>query len=121
MVFCIYFSGRGDSVSITPTSLPGISASTDIGSQDSLSISHSTVMILSDSTNLSDEEPEEVITFDTQPNEGRMPNSSYSAEDTLFTWGDITGELTRQSKTSLINLPIIFREFVYNTVQPVLY
>ena len=34
------------------------------------------------------------VTFDTQPTEGRMPNSSYSAKDTLFTWADITGTCT---------------------------
>ena len=55
--------------------------------------SQSTVMVLSDSTHLSEDEAEEIITFDTQPNEGRLPNSSYSAADTLFTWADITGEV----------------------------
>lgn len=72
--------------------------SSEIGSPDTESLSslvQSTVMVLSDTANLSEEEPEEVITFDAQPNEpGRMPNSSYKAEDTLFTWTDITGDGT---------------------------
>jgi len=34
----------------------------------------------------------EEVTFDTQPIEGRLPNSSYSSRDTLFTWMDITGQ-----------------------------
>ena len=34
----------------------------------------------------------EEVTFDTQPIEGRMPNSSYNSRDTLFTWTDITGQ-----------------------------
>ena len=48
-------------------------------------------MVLSESVSLSEDEPEEVIAFDTQPIEGRLPNSSYSWEDNLFTWTDITG------------------------------
>ena len=51
------------------------------------SIAH-TVMVLSNSV---DGETEEVITFDVQPGEGRLPDSSYTEEDSLFTWTDITG------------------------------
>ncbi len=89
-------SGRRDSVPIAPMSpsqIPGGSVSSEVGSLDTQSVSSLTVMVLSDSANLSEEEPEEVVTFDAQPNEpGKMPNSSYKAEDTLFTWTDITGE-----------------------------
>ena len=49
-------------------------------------------MIFSDSAQEEEPEEEEVIMFDAQSTEGRMPNSSYKAEDTLFTWVDITGE-----------------------------
>ena len=82
----------------SPSQVPGGSVvSGETVSLDSVSISSrtqsTTVMILSDSAHLSDDElEEEVITFDAQPNEGRMPNSSYKAEDTLFTWMDITGK-----------------------------
>ena len=80
----------------SPGQVLGGSVSSEIGSPDTQSVSsfmHSTsVMVLSDTANLSEEEPEEVITFEAQPNEpGRMPNSSYKTEDTLFTWTDITG------------------------------
>ena len=93
-------SGRRESLPIAPTSLsrvPGNSVSSDLGSPDSIVTSphpSSTVMILSDSTHFSEEEnpeEEEVIMFDTHTTEGRMPNSSYKSEDTLFTWTDITG------------------------------
>lgn len=46
------------------------------------------VMVLSDSNS----EPEEEIAFDIQPEEGRLPDSSYTEGDSLFTWTDITGE-----------------------------
>ena len=43
------------------------------------------------STSPSDSEVEEMIAFDVQPGEGRLPDSSYTDEDSLFTWTDITG------------------------------
>ena len=58
------------------------------GSSHPMTPQPAVVMVFSD---LSDEEPEEMIAFDTQPIEGRLPNSSYSQKDTLFTWADITG------------------------------
>ena len=51
----------------------------------------STVMVFSNFT--SDSEPEEMIAFDIEQGEGmhRLPDSSYTEEDSLFTWTDITG------------------------------
>lgn len=39
-----------------------------------------------------DSEPE-VLEFDIQSREGRLPDSSYTDEETVFTWTDITGKL----------------------------
>ena len=50
----------------------------------------SPMSVMAFSESFSDEEPEE-ITFDTQHSEGRLPDSSYTDQDTLFTWTDITG------------------------------
>ena len=67
----------------------------------------------------------EEVTFDTQPTESRMPNSSYSAKDTLFTWADITGEECwgRMELNSwrnvmdplfqLLNVVVVFFHYVY--------
>ena len=38
-----------------------------------------------------DSEPE-VLEFDIQSREGRLPDSSYTDEETVFTWTDITGK-----------------------------
>lgn len=88
----------------SPSLVPGGSIGEETASLEASSRSHSTVMVFSDSAHLSeDEEPEEeVIIFDAQPTEGRMPNSSYKAEDTLFTWTDITGEEKWSKLASLI-------------------
>ena len=67
-----------------------------LGSPLSPTSSGTTLMVLSETFNLSEEEPEEMIAFDTQPVAGRLPNSSYSWEDNLFTWTDITGQYASQ-------------------------
>ena len=36
--------------------------------------------------------PEE-LTFDVRSHDGRLPGSSYPADETLFTWTDVTGTL----------------------------
>ena len=46
------------------------------------------------SHSLSDSDAEDMIAFDVQPSEGRLPQSSYTEEDSLFTWTDITGTCT---------------------------
>lgn len=38
-----------------------------------------------------DEEESEELEFDVQSHDGRLPGSSYTAEETLFTWADVTG------------------------------
>lgn len=43
------------------------------------------------SNSISDSDTEDMIAFDVQPGEGRLPQSSYTEEDSLFTWTDITG------------------------------
>ena len=46
------------------------------------------------SNSISDSDTEDMIAFDVQPSEGRLPQSSYTEEDSLFTWTDITGTCT---------------------------
>ena len=48
------------------------------------------------SRSLSYSDTEETIAFDVQPIQGRLPQSSYTEGDSLFTWTDITGTYTRR-------------------------
>ena len=43
------------------------------------------------SHSVSDSDTEDMIAFDVQPIQGRLPQSSYTEGDSLFTWTDITG------------------------------
>ena len=72
------------------TPLPSVGSASDVGQYFTPggSTPH-TVMVFS--TSPSDSEAEEMIAFDVQPGEGRLPDSSYTDEDSLFTWTDITG------------------------------
>jgi hypothetical protein len=40
-----------------------------------------------------------MIAFDVKPIQGRLPQSSYTEEDSLFTWTDITGQLASTEET----------------------
>ena len=52
--------------------------------------SSSVATVTAYTNSLSDSDAED-IAFDVQPSEGRLPQSSYTEEDSLFTWTDITG------------------------------
>lgn len=89
---CLYLGQRASTPQSIPShaqSLASAGSTSDVSQPFSPggSIAH-TVMVLPNSM---DEEAEEVITFDVQPGEGRLPDSSYTEEDSLFTWTDITG------------------------------
>ena len=49
--------------------------------------------VIAYSHSVSDSDTEETIAFDVQPIRGRLPQSSYTEGDSLFTWTDITGIL----------------------------
>ena len=90
-----FSSPHPSSVSTTDTHDGG---RTEVG-EDSLlsptsSLTSGTIPIVTAYSNsISDSDTEDMIAFDVQPIEGRLPQSSYTEEDSLFTWTDITGVL----------------------------
>lgn len=50
----------------------------------------------------------DVLEFDVQSQVGRLPDSSYTDQETLFTWSDITGNLINSNNYSILNRFIIY-------------
>ena len=68
------------------------SSQTGLLSPSSSSLTTGTIPIVTAYTNsVSDSDTEDMIAFDVKPIQGRLPQSSYTEEDSLFTWTDITG------------------------------
>ena len=72
-----------------------VSSQSGFLSPSSSSLTTGTIPIVTAYTNsVSDSDTEDMIAFDVQPIHGRLPQSSYTEEDSLFTWTDITGMYT---------------------------